>query len=171
MRKFAVLLLCVAVVSVLAACGNTRQENADQVVSQDSESRTQEPESMTEADVPASDEAGEAEQTGGTNMLIAYFSRAGENYNVGTIEKGNTEIIAEMIAEQTGGSLFHIETVTPYPESYMECTQVAQQEQRDNARPELTASVENMDDYEIIFLGYPYMEQGFESVLCVWCTK
>ena len=41
-------------------------------------------------------------------ILIAYFSRAGENYNVGLIEKGNTEIIAEIIAEQTGGDLFYI---------------------------------------------------------------
>ena len=90
-----------------------------------------------------------------TNILVAYFSRTGENYNVGVIEKGNTEIVAEMIAGQTGGDLFRMETVTPYPENYRECTDVAQQEFRDNARPELTAAVNNFDNYEVIFLGYP----------------
>ena len=88
-------------------------------------------------------------------ILIAYFSRAGENYNVGLIEKGNTEIIAEIIAEQTGGDLFHIETVHPYPVEYDACTEAAQQELHDQARPELTASVNNFDDYDVIYLGYP----------------
>ena len=92
---------------------------------------------------------------GSSRILIAYFSRAGENYGVGVIEKGNTEIVAEMVAEQTGGELFHIETVTPYPEDYDECTAVAQQEQRENARPELTATVEDMDAYDTVYLGYP----------------
>jgi flavodoxin len=95
------------------------------------------------------------EPTTATSILIAYFSRTGENYNVGVIEKGNTEIVAEMIAEQTGGDLFHIETVDSYPENYQECTNVAQQEQRDNARPELSATVANMDGYDTIYLGYP----------------
>ena len=48
-------------------------------------------------------------------ILVAYFSRAGENYSVGVIEKGNTAIVAETIAEQTGGDLFEIVPVNPYP--------------------------------------------------------
>ena len=95
------------------------------------------------------------DSTDSSRVLVAYFSRAGENYDVGVIEKGNTEIVAEMIAERTGGELFHIETVTPYPEDYDACTAVARQEQNENARPELTATVENMDDYDTIYLGYP----------------
>lgn len=90
-----------------------------------------------------------------SRTLVAYFSRTGENYGVGVIEKGNTEIVAEMIAEQTGADLFHIETVTPYPDDYDECTAVAQRERQENARPELTATVENMDSYDTVFLGYP----------------
>nr|WP_298767965.1 hypothetical protein [uncultured Fibrobacter sp.] len=42
-------------------------------------------------------------------ILVAYYSRADENYGVGTITKGNTEIIAEMIAKKTGGTLLHVE--------------------------------------------------------------
>ena len=48
-------------------------------------------------------------------VLIAFFSRAGENINVGFIEKGNTHVIAEIIAELTGAEMFKIETFTPYP--------------------------------------------------------
>ena len=87
--------------------------------------------------------------------LVAYFSRAGENYAVGVVEKGNTEIIAEMIAEKTGGQLFQIQPVNAYPETYDACTEVAQQEKHEGARPELAETVENWDDYDVIYLGYP----------------
>lgn len=89
------------------------------------------------------------------DILIAYFSRAGENYNVGYIEKGNTEIVAEIIAEQTSGTLFQIQTVTPYPEGYEDTKVIATREKESNARPALTGKVESMDLYDIIFLGYP----------------
>ena len=55
----------------------------------------------------------------GKKELIIFFSRAGENYNVGTVEKGSTEIVAEMIAEQTGADLFKLETVKEYPTDYI----------------------------------------------------
>ena len=59
--------------------------------------------------------------------LIIYFSRKGENYVNGSVrEKGNTHIIAEMIAENTGADLFEIKTVNPYPDSYEECIEVAE---------------------------------------------
>lgn len=92
---------------------------------------------------------------GDNHILIAYFSHTGENYNVGVIEKGNTHIVADMIAEETGGDLFEIATVNPYPDTYEECTEVAMQEQRENARPELMAQVENLEQYDTIYLGYP----------------
>ncbi|MGI6220532.1 MAG: flavodoxin [Coriobacteriales bacterium] len=90
--------------------------------------------------------------------LIAYYSRKGENYWAGgvkNIEKGNTERIAEFIAEATGGDLFEIDTVKEYAADYYECIDDAQAELRQGARPEIEADVENMDDYDTIFLGYP----------------
>ena len=71
----------------------------------------------------------------GNKILVAFFSRADENYNVGYIKKGNTQIIAEIIAEQTGGTLFHIETVTPYPIAYKDCIDVARKELSSKSRP------------------------------------
>lgn len=101
-------------------------------------------------DTPSTDES-----SAGSKILVVYFSRAGENYGVGVIEKGNTHIIADMIAEEMDADTFEIVRVTPYPEVYRDCTDEAQEEKNANARPELTATVENFDDYEIIFLGYP----------------
>lgn len=87
-------------------------------------------------------------------VLIAYFSRADENYNVGYIQKGNTEIIAEMIAEETKGTLFHINTATPYPANYDECIALAKKEMNSQARPAIQEDA-LMEDYDVIFLGYP----------------
>ena len=92
--------------------------------------------------------------TDNKKVLVAYFSRADENYNVGYIKKGNTEIIAEMIAEKTGGTLFHIERTTPYPVAYNPCIEEVQQELRSKARPEIKGDVA-VEDYDVIFLGYP----------------
>ena len=92
---------------------------------------------------------------GNSHMLVAYFSLAGEQYGVGVIEEGNTSIIAHMIAEQTGADLFEIEAVTPYPTSQSELLEVSQQEMADNARPEIVGTVDNMEDYDTIFIGYP----------------
>ena len=104
----------------------------------------------------------------GRRVLVAYLSRAGENYNVGVaregsasaayagyIEKGNTAVMAALIAEMTGGDLFEIATAVPYPEDYASMLQTAQEEIDTDARPELAAAVENMADYDTVFIGYP----------------
>ena len=90
--------------------------------------------------------------------LIAYFSRADNNYVNGQIvnlKVGNTKIVAEIIQEIIGGDLVHIDTVTPYPKDYSATTNVAKKELNENARPKLTSHVENMDSYDTVFLGYP----------------
>ena len=103
---------------------------------------------------PNPDEPGQSGTVGG-KILIAYFSRTGENYSVGVISKGNTAIVAELIAEQTGGDLFEIVPVVPYPTGYEEMKVVSTQEKDSNARPEIANAVENWDDYDVVFLGYP----------------
>lgn len=87
-------------------------------------------------------------------VLVAFFSRTGENYAVGHIEKGNTHIVAEMIAEETGGTLFQIEPVMPYPDDYDECVDIAKKELETNARPAVKSNIA-VEDYDIIFIGYP----------------
>ena len=86
--------------------------------------------------------------------LVAFFSRAGENHAVGHIEKGNTHVVAEMIAEETGGELFQIKPSKPYPDNYTECTKVARRELDAKARPAIQSDAE-VEDYDVIFIGYP----------------
>ena len=87
--------------------------------------------------------------------LVTYFSHAGENYNVGVVEEGNTAKLAKVIAEQTGADLFEIVPVVDYPQSYDECLEVATAEQREGARPEYVGDIENWDQYDTVFIGYP----------------
>lgn len=91
-------------------------------------------------------------------ILIAYYSRKGQNYVNGAIKnlaKGNTEVVAEMIQRLTGGDLFEIDTVKDYPVDYTECTNVAKVEIQQKARPELKGYLASLDAYDKIFLGYP----------------
>lgn len=89
--------------------------------------------------VPSEEPVSEA---GGT--LIAYFSWS-----------GNTEAMANLIQQETGGDLFEITPAIPYTDDYNELLDVARQEQDENARPELAAQVENWESYDTVFVGYP----------------
>ena len=91
-------------------------------------------------------------------ILIAFFSRADENYNVGTVSVGNTEIMARYIKEYLGDRAdgFKIDPVVSYPANYKECTEVATKEKNSNARPEFkNAEVLDLSKYDTILLGYP----------------
>jgi len=100
--------------------------------------------------------------------LIAYYSRKGNNYLGGKIVNlpvGNTEVVAKKIQALTGGDLFEIDTVKAYPVDYTETTQVAIAEKRTNSRPELAAFVDDMDQYEVVYLGYPNWCNTFPMVV------
>jgi len=89
--------------------------------------------------------------------LVAFYSRAGENYFGGEYRKvavGNTEKAAKMIAEAIGADLFKIEQKIPYSADYKVCVAQAAKDLKTNARPELTA-LPDLDGYDEIYLGYP----------------
>ena len=98
---------------------------------------------------------GSKESVRGKKSLVIYFSRADENYAVGNIEKGNTEVIAEYIQEITGADLFKVEPLKPYSKSYKICCDEALEELRQKARPELKSYLEDISDYEVIYIGSP----------------
>ena len=123
----------------------------------------------SEDEEPAPTDGETVEQSTGSNMLVAYFSYA-ENANLpegvdasagasiqvwngGTT--GNTGLLAAMIAEATGADLFSVQTVEKYPDSYDATLDQAQEERNANARPELATHVENLDNYDVVFLGFP----------------
>jgi flavodoxin len=87
--------------------------------------------------------------------IIIYFSRADENYSVGYINKGNTEVIAEYIRDLTGSSMFKVERKEPYARDYQTCIDEAQVEQNNNERPELVNTLESIDEYDTVYIGAP----------------
>ena len=155
MKKWTSLLLALAMTISLAACGNSgTQENTSEPPASASGSTTEETSAPTDTETPAeepteepSEEPAESETPtaeDSSSVLIAYFSWS-----------GNTEQVAQIIQQETGGDLFEIAPATAYTDDYNELLDIAQQEQSDNARPELAGQVENWEQYDTIFVGYP----------------
>lgn len=93
-----------------------------------------------------------------SKVLIAYYSRSGENYFGGdlkVIKKGNTEVVAKKIKDLTGGDLFEIKQVKPYSNDYNTCINEAKDDKIRKARPELVNYLDSIDEYDTIYLGYP----------------
>ena len=86
-------------------------------------------------------------------ILIAYFSKT-----------GNTEEAARQIQTVTDGDLFEITAAEPYPDSYQATVDRARQELDSDARPALSSTIESMEDYDVILVGYPKIQYGFLSV-------
>lgn len=147
MKKLFLLLLSMTLVFSLSAC------SGEATSSEDGSSDSSVSSSELSSEVPAAseetsgseapEESTEPAEEGGST-LVAYFSWS-----------GNTEQVAQIIAGQTGGDLFKIETATPYTDDYNTLLDIARQEQADDARPELAAQVDDWDSYDVIFVGYP----------------
>ncbi len=93
-----------------------------------------------------------------SNTLIAFFSRADENYFSGAmryVKVGNTEIVVNKMKELIDADLFKIEMKTPYSPVYMTCIDEAKRDLRAKARPELVALPESIEAYDTIILAYP----------------
>lgn len=88
--------------------------------------------------------------------IVVYFSKAGEQYGVGTITKGNTALVAEIISEITQAPLFELKLKhDAYPETYKALTDAALKEKKENARPDLAGDVSDFDSYDTVFIGSP----------------
>ena len=162
MRILSLLLTALMVIG-LGGCGST-DNSIENTATQNS---TITNEQSAEADKAEALTTGEAAKTEdqtvepepgieGSDILVVYFSRTGEQYTVGVIDKGNTSIVAEMISEETGADLFEvIPEEDHYPMTYSELTDVAKQEQNDNARPAYAKNVPDLSQYSTIFIGAP----------------
>ena len=92
--------------------------------------------------------------------IVIYFSRAGENYSVGKVNVGNTAMMASYIKEYLNSDSFEIVPKVPYSNVYDEVYAQANREKNEKARPEIKNSIDNLDEYDTIFLGYP-----------IWCGE
>lgn len=106
--------------------------------------------------------------------LIVYFSRTGENSVNGEMEyisKGFTEIVAEKIAALTGGELFKLVPLDPYPSNYDECVIRSRQEDAENAKVPFANPKENLDEYDVIFLGFPCWWRTYPRVVATFVSQ
>lgn len=93
-----------------------------------------------------------------SDKLIAFYSRADENYVSGalkTLEVGNTEVAANIIKELTGADIFKIEQAKPYSAEYNTCIEEAKNDQNKDARPEIKGYPSSIDKYDVIYIGFP----------------
>lgn len=107
--------------------------------------------SETEKDEPAPDVPSETEG----KILIVYFSRTGYNYPNQWLEIGHTARVANFIAELTGGDKFEILPKVPYPDNYQETVAIAREELYNDSRPEFIGTIDNLDEYDTVFVGGP----------------
>lgn len=131
MKKLLALILTVTIVFTLAACGSNKEKT-----SSNEKSNIQKKTEITSYSTE--------NKSNKKNILVAYFSHT-----------GNTKVIANKIHESVGGDIFEIKTVNPYPADYNTVVDQAKKEQEENYRPKLTAKVDNMNSYNVIFVGYP----------------
>lgn len=106
-----------------------------------------------------------------SKTLIAYFSHAGQNYSHGGIRNlavGNTEVVAKKINALILSDLFYIDTVQKYPNDHMQKIKIAKREYEQGARPELTAHVENMADYDTVIVAYPNWWTTMPMAVCTF---
>ena len=166
MKKRGLLLLtaCMMTVGILAGCSSNSEEasSTTQEVETTVEAETEAESSSTAAEETASEEASAEEvstEEAEGKTLVVYFSAT-----------GNTERVAEMIAEATGGDLFELELSDPYTDEDLnyndENSRVSQEYADESLRNVelVAATMEGFDEYENVFVGYPKMEQGFLSV-------
>lgn len=160
MKRIFSLILSAALMLSLAACENgeeTVQTTKEQVQSENTTANL--PNENTE------NPAAEISENGDTKILIAYFTAA-ENSGVDAVSSasysvvngeavGRLRAIANMIQAKTGGELFSIQTSVVYPTDGGDLIDYAAEEQANDARPELTSHIENLEQYDVIFVGYP----------------
>ena len=180
-KRISALILCICFAAAASGCGNT--EDTDNRERNVQEERTGAGEdSGTAADESTADTSElqeNAPQTSG-NILVAYFSWADNAIladdvdavaSPSVIPPGNVQQLAGWVQEETGGDLFPIQVTEPYSSDWDECLDRANQERRDDARPELEESVENLSDYDTVFLGYPNWWYGVPMPLLTFLEE
>lgn len=169
MKKTMSLLLALVMTFSLAACGSQPAETPDTSDTPPAESSSQQPEEQTpsEEQTPTEDQE-TADTTESGKSLVVYFSMPEttdpdnmtqeEDNSVVVIDGevlGNTQYVAYVIQENIGADIFRIEPETPYPTDHDTLVDLAAEEQDNNARPAIKDSIEDLEQYDTIFIGYP----------------
>lgn len=186
MRRWMAAALAALMVLSLAACAGNQQEEQSasaEATEQSQSASVQEEEEPASPEEPASTEQQPEEPASSTEqpsnaqesgVLVAYFSWADNAVIDGEVDAvaspsvtapGNVQQLAQWISERTGGDLFSIQVTEPYSSDWDACLERANQERAEDARPELTASAEQLERYDTVFLGYPNWWYGVPMAL------
>ena len=136
MKKLYSLIMVFALLVTFAACGNKTNNNSFS-------SASQQPSTPNSAVAEESSDTSAPAETG-SESLVVYFSWS-----------GNTENVAKSIQSQTNSDIFEIVPVIPYSDDYDTVLDLAQEEQKNNARPEISGSIESLEQYDVIYVGFP----------------
>ena len=147
MRKLVFIISLMAM--VLSACGNKANASHPEATAEPAKEMT----------------------TDGGKMLVVFFSHAGDNYAVGNIKVGNTKKIADLISKKTGATQFEIVAEKSYDMAYTPLIELAKQEQTDGELPAFKGGVENIDQYETIFIGGPVWWGTYPQVMFTFFSK
>ena len=166
MKRPVALLVLLTLLCSLTACGGNPTSQSISDVPESSQNAEEIPDTPLNTDPPTvSQSSGE---TGNSNILIAYFTWADNTVvedpssvdvdattSASVLAPGNAAKLASWIQQEVGGDLHSIMVEEPYSSDYDECLDRAADEKADNARPALASHVDNMEDYDIVFLGFP----------------
>ena len=166
MKRPVALLVLLTLLCSLTACGGNPTSQSISDVPESSQNAEEIPDTPLNTDPPTvSQSSGE---TGNSNILIAYFTWADNTVvedpssvdvdattSASVLAPGNAAKLASWIQQEVGGDLHSIVVEEPYSSDYDECLDRAADEKAENARPALASHVDNMEDYDIVFLGFP----------------
>lgn len=183
MKKILSLIVAVVTAVTFAACGESEDQTTDSSAvsagSTTTAEQTASEDSLDNAET-ADTQSSESGEEQGSNILVAYFSWADNAVladdvdavaSPSVIPPGNVQQLAGWVQEETGGDLFSIRVTDPYPSDWDDCLTRANQERSDNARPELVENVDNLDDYDTVFLGYPNWWYGVPMAMLTFLEQ
>ena len=178
MKKSIILLMAFILAFSLFACSSSQKATEASTSNHSPSSNASTTSELSlNTETASSDEASENTDKANeekSKILIAYFSWADNAIIEGEVDAvaspsvtapGYVAQLASWVQEETGGDLFSIQVTEPYSSDWDECLDRANQERSQNARPELTETVENIDDYQVVFLGYPNWWYGAPMAL------
>ena len=160
MKKYLIFLMMAATIAMFGACSpedeNEPEKPGIETPETPGDGEDDTPENPDEPENP--DDPGENPDTpeGNSKILVAYFSWGGTT---------------QRMAQEIVNHLFRLEPIVPYPTDYTECTEVAQEEKNNNARPAITGEVENWKQYDIVFIGCPVWWWTTPMIICTFAES
>lgn len=147
MKKYLTILLCLLMFSSTAACAE--------------ENKSDETDKNGQEQVSAKYD----------KILVVYFSRTGYNYPNQWLDVGHTARVAGFIKELTGADSFEIVPVIPYPDDYEETKTISTNERNNDLRPEFKGEIEDIEKYDLIFIGGPVWYGGMPMIIHTFYDK